>query len=73
MASVDWMNDALCSQVGYDLFFPDSETNPASALSVCRKCPARLDCLQYALDYKIMFGIWGGTTPTDRRKLRRAA
>ena len=73
MSSVDWMDDALCRQVGFDLFFPDKGDNAAAALAVCRGCPVTTDCLNYALSSGMVHGVWGGTTEAQRRRMRRAA
>jgi Transcription factor WhiB len=40
------------------------------ALEACRRCPAAGPCLSYALAADERFGIWGGTTPADRRAMR---
>jgi len=42
------------------------------AKEVCRGCVAREDCLEYALDNGEKFGIWGGMSERERRRLRRA-
>lgn len=73
MSPLEWMNDALCAQVGLDEFFPEKGTNPHQALSVCRRCDVRGACLDYALSIGPVTGIWGGTTERERRRLRRAA
>lgn len=45
----------------------------ASAKSLCGNCDSdtRGKCLSFALDNKIPYGIWGGTTPDERRLLKR--
>ena len=70
-----WMFDTPCGTVPPDLFFPSTgETSSAqTAKHICSTCPVQLDCLTYALADPHLFGIWGGTTESDRDKLRRAA
>lgn len=41
------------------------------AKSICAQCPVRLSCLQYALEFNEIFGIWGGLTPVERRRMKR--
>ena len=39
--------------------------------TVCRECPAKEPCLEFALTTNQDSGIWGGTSEEERRKLRR--
>jgi len=67
----DWRSDALCAQVDAEIFYPDQGGGHKDALSICYKCPARLDCLIEAVQSSEQFGIWGGTTPSQRRTIAR--
>lgn len=72
----DWRHDAACRDEDPELFFPVSEVGPgarqtAEAKAVCARCPVRTRCLDYALDNGLDFGIFGGTTETERRNLLR--
>ena len=67
-----WRDDALCRQVGMDLFFPEKGETPKAAKQVCAACPVRAECLAEALAGDIRFGVWGGTSERERRQLRRA-
>jgi WhiB family redox-sensing transcriptional regulator len=76
----DWRDRAACRTEDPDLFFPVGTTGPAllqieEAKSVCRRCPVRDQCLEWALDTGQNIGVWGGTTELERRavKRRRAA
>ena len=53
--------------VADELFRDDSK-----AKAICRGCPIRLTCLEYALDYNEEWGIWGGLTEIERKNLRKA-
>lgn len=66
-----WMDDALCAQVGTDLFFPTKGEQSADAKRVCTGCPVRSECLEYALADEDLFGVWGGTSQLERRRIRR--
>lgn len=72
-----WMSQAVCATVGLDLWFPDGNSvqvrqGELEAIRVCKSCPVRQDCLDHALDLgPNLQGIWGGTTPADRRQLLR--
>lgn len=68
----DWVDDALCAQTDPEAFFPEAGDNVNPALRICQACPVRQKCLDWALANNETFGVWGGTTPNDRRKLRRA-
>ncbi len=75
-----WVERAACRQAGTDpeLFFPVSESGPAAARqiaaakAICARCPVAEQCLDWALLAGESAGIWGGTTPDERRLLRRA-
>ena len=53
------------------MFFPDSESDAAPALEVCAVCPVREECLEFALTTRQYDGVWGGTTESDRKRIRR--
>ena len=63
-----WRLKAACVDKDPNLFYPSSnasrQTNAAKAF--CRGCVCRIDCLNYALENKEEFGIWGGTTYDER-------
>lgn len=63
----------LCAQSDPDAWFPEiSYSNEAAtAKQICRRCPFQQPCLEYALHYQVD-GIWGGTSLTDRRRIRRS-
>lgn len=68
-----------------DLFFPESPGsgyNPASVIALrknnemmakitCASCPFKVLCAQYAIEADEEHGIWGGTTPEERRAIRK--
>lgn len=70
MSSEPWQLSALCAQVDPEIFFVVAGGNPRPAQQVCLQCPVRNECLQYALDLQIDSGVWGGTTPDMRQRLR---
>lgn len=69
---LSWQDQANCMGVDPDLFFPERGASTREAKEVCRGCVVRLDCLEYALDNAEKFGIWGGMSERERRRLRRA-
>lgn len=67
---------AACSTADPDLFFPISVSGPAvkqviRAKAICARCQIQRECLEYALDAGSIQGVWGGTTESERRLLRR--
>jgi WhiB family transcriptional regulator, redox-sensing transcriptional regulator len=66
-----WQARANCMGVDPDLFFPERGASTREAKEVCRGCVVREDCLEYALDNGEKFGIWGGMSERERRRLRR--
>ncbi len=66
-----WQERANCLGVDPDLFFPERGASTREAKGVCNGCEVRLDCLEYALINGEKFGIWGGLSERERRRLRR--
>ncbi|MCX4706398.1 WhiB family transcriptional regulator [Streptomyces sp. NBC_01373] len=75
---MDWRDMASCRDGDPDLFFPIGNSSSAPSLiqvdrakAVCRRCPVRDKCLNWAIKADPVEGIWGGTTESERRALRR--
>ncbi len=67
----DWKDSSNCLGVDPDLFFPERGASTREAKEVCRGCIVREDCLEYALANGEKFGIWGGMSERERRRIRR--
>lgn len=63
--------DALCGQVGGELFFPEKGGSSKEAKSICTSCDLKTACLEWALLNDERFGVWGGTSERERRRLRQ--
>jgi WhiB family redox-sensing transcriptional regulator len=68
-----WQADALCAQTDPEAFFPEKGGSTRDAKKICASCPVRAQCLEYALKNDERFGIWGGLSERERRKLRKQA
>ena len=66
-----WQDLANCLGVDPDLFFPERGASTREAKEVCRGCVVREDCLEFALQNSEKFGIWGGMSERERRRIRR--
>jgi WhiB family redox-sensing transcriptional regulator len=66
-----WQRQANCMGVDPDLFFPERGASTREAKEVCRGCVVQEDCLEHALANGEKFGIWGGLSERERRKIRR--
>jgi len=80
--SADWRAAGSCLTADPDLFFPISSAGRATeqvvlAKAICGHCKVQRQCLDFAQEHALSYGIWGGTTPEDRqraiRRRRRAA
>lgn len=64
-----------CRGLDPALFHPERGANAAviAAKAVCATCPiaVRYACLLHALDHNEEHGIWGGTSASEREKMRR--
>ena len=64
---------AVCNSIGVELFFSDDNgeyTHLDAIRAVCKECPARFKCMEWALKHESE-GIWAGTTPIQRKQMRR--
>jgi WhiB family redox-sensing transcriptional regulator len=68
-----WQDRALCAQTDPEAFFPEKGGSTREAKRVCGGCEVRAECLDYALANDERFGIWGGLSERERRKLKKAA
>ena len=68
-----WQADALCAQTDPEAFFPEKGGSTRDAKRICTSCEVRDACLEYALQNDERFGIWGGLSERERRKLKRRA
>lgn len=67
-----WREAGLCAQTDPEVFFPDKGGSTTSARAVCQSCDVRQQCLEYALAHDERFGIWGGLSERERRRLKRS-
>ncbi|QQS00116.1 MAG: WhiB family transcriptional regulator [Austwickia sp.] len=70
---LSWQDRALCAQTDPEAFFPEKGGSTREAKRVCVGCDVRAECLDYALAKDERFGIWGGLSERERRKLKRRA
>jgi WhiB family redox-sensing transcriptional regulator len=70
-----WRDEAVCAQIGSDLWFPEKGGSARRAKEICETCPVRVECLEYALAQDEQFGVFGGMSRKERveyAKKRRA-
>ena len=66
-----WQDDALCAEIGTEMFFPRKGGSTEDAKRICAACDVREACLKYALAMEENPpGVWGGTSPRQRRLMR---
>ena len=68
-----WQERALCAQTDPEAFFPEKGGSTREAKRICTGCEVRGECLEYALGHDERFGIWGGLSERERRRLKRRA
>lgn len=66
-----WVNEALCGGLDPQDFFERGFVPDAYAC--CRACPVRRQCAEYAIEARVDHGMWAGTGPTERRRIRNGA
>ena len=62
---MDWQNQSLC-QGQSELFYSPNAEDIAQAVRFCHQCPVMAACRRHALEKKEVWGVWGGTSETDR-------
>ena len=73
LQQASWQDRALCSQTDPEAFFPEKGGSTREAKRVCLGCEVRRECLEYALTHDERFGIWGGLSERERRRVKREA
>ena len=68
-----WQERALCAQTDPEAFFPEKGGSTREAKRVCMSCDVRAECLEYALAKDERFGIWGGLSERERRRVKKQA
>lgn len=69
-----WAAFAACREADPEIFFGGSESDIDAAVRICKTCAVAGECLDWALDMRIRYGVWGGATERERRRiLRRSA
>lgn len=66
----EWQEQALCAQTDPEAFFPEKGGSTREAKRICQACPVRDECLEFALEHDERFGIWGGLSERERRRLK---
>jgi WhiB family redox-sensing transcriptional regulator len=67
----EWKLEAACTGMDYDTFFPAVGYNQHDihARTICETCPVKRECLMFAVNNRIQYGIWGGLTPIQRKRI----
>lgn len=68
-----WREKASCRDLDTAIFFADTPDGLETAKSICRGCPVRKECFDFALRTRQNYGVWGGENFDDAKRLRRNA
>lgn len=66
-----WEEEALCKNVSTEIFFSYHKSDIEKAKKTCSKCPVREECLLFAVNHNIFYGIYGGLDPEERKRVKR--
>ncbi len=66
-----WQDEANCMGANADLFFPERGASTRKAKQICGECEVQVECLEYAITNGEKFGIWGGLSERERRRIRK--
>lgn len=75
--STEWQQYGLCRVEDSGVFFPpthfehkpEREAREAKAKAICMRCPVRIECLEWALETREPFGVWGGYSESERKQI----
>lgn len=70
---LQWQEHSLCAETDPEAFFPEKGGSTREAKRVCLSCEVRVECLDYALANDERFGIWGGLSERERRRIKKRA
>jgi WhiB family redox-sensing transcriptional regulator len=65
-----WTESALCAEIDPEAFFVEKGGSARPAKRVCGSCEVRAECLACALENDDRFGVWGGLSERERRRLK---
>ena len=71
VGELSWQDYANCRGADADLFFPERGASTRKAKAICGACEVKGECLDYAIEMGEKFGIWGGLSERERRRVRR--
>lgn len=71
MRDLDWQVRAACRKADLEAFYAEGEDEVRAALAYCRACEVKAACLEAAMANEEAFGVWGGTTERERRRIFR--
>jgi len=71
VGELSWQDYANCRGADADLFFPERGASTRKAKAICGECQVRAQCLDFAIEVGEKFGIWGGMSERERRRVRR--
>lgn len=67
---LSWQEGGKCSKADPETFFPERGGSTKEAKKVCVGCTVKERCLKYALESNEQFGVWGGLSELERRRLK---
>lgn len=67
---IAWQDEAVCRTTDPEIFFPDKGESTREGKKVCARCPVKAECLEHALANEERFGVWGGLSERERRRIR---
>ena len=66
-----WQDYSNCAGADADLFFPERGASTRKAKAICNACQVKAECLEFAIQQSEKFGIWGGLSERERRRIRK--
>ncbi len=67
----EWWGDASCVGMDPNIFFPLKGKTAREAKEICEGCAAQSRCLDWALETDQKYGVWGGASERERRRIKK--
>ena len=67
-----WVVYSACREADPEIFFAATRADERAALAVCTTCAVADQCLEFAIETRERFGVWGGTNERERRRMLKS-
>ena len=67
-----WAVYSACREAEPEIFFATTRADERAAIAVCNTCAVADHCLEFAIETRERFGVWGATNERERRRMLKS-